>query len=57
MFDESYNNIVKNGQIDMHIRYWNTSLNKVRTRFYNSQFMVKAVANDVLKTFKDTQYG
>ena len=57
MFDESYSNIVKNGRIDMHIRYWNTSLNAVKTRFYNSQFMGKAVANDVLKIFKDCVNG
>ena len=38
LFDESYNNILKKGQIDMHMRYWDTSLNTVKTRYYNSQF-------------------
>ena len=57
LFDESYNNIVKKGQRDMHMRYWDTSLNTVKTRYYNSQFMGKAAAKDVLKTFKECVNG
>ena len=57
LFDESYNNIVKKGQRDMHMRYWDTSLNTVKTRYYNSQFMGKATAKDVLKTFKECVNG
>ena len=57
LFDESYNNIVKKGQMDMYIRYWNTSLNTVQTRYYNSQFMGKAAAKDVFKTFKECVNG
>ena len=34
----------------MHIQYWDTSLNTVKTRCYNSQFIGKAAAKDVLKT-------
>ena len=37
----------------MHIRYWDTSLYTFKTRYYNSQFMGKAAAKDVLKTFKE----
>ena len=40
----------KKGQMDMHIQYWDTSLNTVKTRCYNSQFIGKAAAKDVLKT-------
>ena len=57
LFDESYNDIVKKGQMDLHVRYWNTSLNTVKTRYYNSQFMGKAAAKDVLKTFKECVSG
>ena len=32
LFDESCNNIVKKGQMDIHIRYWDTSLNIVKAR-------------------------
>ena len=37
----------------MHIQYEDTSLNTVKTRYYNSQFMGKAAAKDVLKTLKN----
>ena len=37
----------------MHIRYWDTSLNTVKTRYYSSQFMWKVAAKDVPKTFKE----
>ena len=50
LYDESYNNFGKKGQMDMHIQYWDTSLNTVKTRCYNSQFIGKAAAKDVLKT-------
>ena len=57
LFDESYNNIVKKGQMDMHIWYLDTSLNTVKTRYYNSQVMGKAAAKNVLKTFKECVNG
>ena len=41
----------------MHIQYGDTSLNTVKTRYYNSQFMGKAAAKDVLKTFKECLNG
>ena len=53
LFDEPYNNIVKKGQMDMHIQYWDKSLNTVKARYYNSQFLGKSAAKDVLKTYKE----
>ena len=53
LFDEPYNNIVKKEQMDMHIQYWDQSLNTVQTRYYNSQFLGKSAAKDVLKTYKE----
>ena len=41
----------------MHIRYWDTSLNTVKTRYYSSQFMRKAAAKDVLKRYKEFVNG
>ena len=41
----------------MHIRYWDTSLYTFKTSYYNSQFMGKAAAKDVLKTFKECVNG
>ena len=41
----------------MHKRYWDTSLNAVKTRYYYSQFMGKEAAKDVLKTFKEFVNG
>ena len=57
LFDESYTNIVKNGQMDMHIKCWDTSLNIVKMGYCNSHFKGEAAAKDVLKTFKECVNG
>ena len=36
LFDESFNYVTKKNQMDMHIRFWDDSNNKVATRYYNS---------------------
>lgn len=51
-FDESYNNSIKKGQMDMHIRYWNQISSSVSTRYYNSVFLTKASAADILEKFE-----
>ena len=51
-FEESYNSIIKKGQMDVLVRYWGVRLNKVNTRYVKSEFMGKAVANDVLAKFE-----
>ena len=55
-FDESYNKIVKKGQMDVHIRFWNEESNTVCTR-YTSEFTGKAAAPDILKMFKSCMTG
>ena len=32
LFDESYNAVSKNGQMDLHVRFWDSSENLVKTR-------------------------
>ena len=51
-FDESYNSVIKKGQMDVLVRYWDVRLNKVNTRYVKSEFMGKAAANDVLAKFE-----
>ena len=57
LFDESYTNIVRKGQMDMHIKCWDTSLNIVKMGYCNSHFKGEAAAKDVLKTFKECVNG
>ena len=57
LFDESYNKIVKKGQMDLHVRFWNKETNTVCTRYYTSGFMGKAAAPDILKMFKFCMTG
>lgn len=50
MFDESLNQTTKSKQMDLHVRY---CLNdRVQSRFFGSQFMCHATAQDLLKHFK-----
>ena len=57
LFDESYNKIVKKGQMDLHIQFWNEESNTVCTRYYTAEYMGKAAAPDILKMFKSWMTG
>ena len=50
-FDESYINILKQGQMDLHVRYWNSEKERVDIRYLNSLFMGKSAEVDVLEYF------
>ena len=51
-FGESYNSVIKKGQMGVLVRYWDVRLNKVDTRYVKSEFMGKAVANALLAKFE-----
>ena len=51
LFDESYNKVTKNGQMDIHIRFWDPTENIVKTRYWTSEFLGKASANDLSEKF------
>ena len=51
-FDESHNDVLKKGQMDMLLRFWNEDTNMVATRYYNSEFLGKAAAVDIHQKFK-----
>ena len=50
-FDESHNDVLKKGQMDLLSRFWNEDTNMVATR-YKSEFLGKAAAVDVHQRFK-----
>ena len=51
-FDETYNDVLKKSQMDLHVRYWSTTANAVTTHYYTSEFLGKATSNDVFQRFK-----
>ena len=53
MFDESYNKISKRGQMDLHVRLWDSKNNCVATRYFNSKFLRKVAAQDIYKKFNE----
>ena len=40
-FDESYNSVIKKGQMDVLVRYWDVRLNKVNTRYVKSELRLQ----------------
>ena len=50
-FDESHNKVLKKGQMDLHVRYWDHDNNNVKTRYYRTEFMLKAEAKNVMDSF------
>ena len=49
LFDESLNHELQKKQMDFHVRVWNDD--KVETRYYNSEFLGHASAEDMLEKF------
>ena len=41
-FDDSYNRIMKKGQMDLLIRFWDSAKDRVQTRYLDSSFLEKA---------------
>ena len=50
-FDESYNRIMKKGQMDLLIRFWDSAKNRAQTKYLDSSFLRKASANDIHEKF------
>lgn len=59
-FDESLNKVSQHGQMDVHIRFYDKSGGKVSTRYFGSQFLGHATADDLVRHFvecmKDLNY-
>ena len=52
LFDRSHNHVIKKSQMDLHVWFWDSTTNSVKARYFNSQFLGKAAAADILKSFK-----
>ena len=50
-FDESYNGIMKKGQMDLLIRFWDSAKHRAQTRYLDCSFLGKASANDIYEKF------
>ena len=51
LFDESYNYVTKKSQVDVHIRFWDKTTNKVVTRYFTSKFLGKTSVKDLMDSF------
>ena len=56
-FDESYNRIMKKGQMDLLIRFWDSAKDRVQTRYLDSSCLGKASANDIYEKFTSAAKG
>lgn len=50
-FDESLNQVAQKGQMDIIVRFWNSSTNEVCTRYLTSAFLGHATSGDLLGAF------
>ena len=53
-FDESLNDVVQKGQMDICLRFWDIKATKVTTRYYSSSFLGHATASNLFDSFTDT---
>ena len=51
LFDELFNKSAKEGQMDLHVCFWDKKKCCVMTCYYNSEFPVKASAQDLYEKF------
>ena len=56
-FDEAFNRIAQRGQMDIVLRFWDSSKNVVVTRYLNSTFLGHATAKDLEKNFREGLLG
>ena len=49
-FDESLNDSFQNCQMDLNIRFWNNNLNRVESRYFDSQFLGHPTATKLLES-------
>ena len=38
-FDEALNSVIQKCQMDVNIRYWDSTKRKIKTRYFDSQFL------------------
>ena len=50
-FDESYNRIMKKGQVDMLVRFWDSDKDCVQTRYLDSSLLGKTSAIEIYEKF------
>ena len=50
-FDESLNRVLQNGQMDVNVRFWNVDEGKAETRYFTSEFLGQAKAEDILESY------
>ena len=43
--------------MDLHVWFWDSITNSVKTRYFNSQFLGEAAAADIFKSFKSCMNG
>lgn len=53
-FDESLNKVVKKGQMDIHVRFWQQNVNTVATRYLTSVFLGHSDAVSLLNALKSS---
>ena len=56
-FDESFNEVISKGQVDVLVRFWNTTENRVSTHYVNSVFMGNVTAANVLENYEAASEG
>ena len=56
-FDESLNQVTQQCKMDLVIRFWNFTQNKIQVRFWNSVYFGHGTHVDLLKNFTDDLEG
>jgi hypothetical protein len=56
-FDEALNKVAQRGQMDIIIRFWDNSCDKVATRYFKSVFLGHATAKDLEEKFVEGLAG
>ena len=53
-FDESLNKVTQTSQIDLVVRFWNTTKNQVSVQYWDSKFLGHTRADDILVKFNSS---
>ena len=50
-FDKSLNKVLQNEQMDTQVRFWHENSVQAKTRYFDSQFLLRPKPNNLLKSF------
>ena len=51
-FDKTLNKVTQQEQMDIYMKFWNSDRKRIKSRYFETDFMEHTTANDLLNSFQ-----